>query len=259
MRSIVPAVVVAVVVAAVAFEAGRRSAPAEGDGEAARPEFVLLTQHDRMSYAWGYDVGPRLTGGPVSPAAAPFARGVRDAMEGAEPAMAESEREQALAQLQEDITRAIAAQNLARAKEFLAENAGRDGVVALTSGLQYKVAKPGDGETPGPDSQVTVHYRGRLLNGQEFDSSYSRGQPARFVVGQVIEGWQQALQLMEVGARWQLFIPPDLAYGETGAPPMRTQDGRSIPSPIGPNELLIFDVELLGVQAPPPTEEGEQQ
>jgi FKBP-type peptidyl-prolyl cis-trans isomerase FklB len=119
---------------------------------------------------------------------------------------------------------------------FLAANAKKPGVVTRPSGLQYKVLKDGTGASPSKNSVVTTHYRGTLINGTEFDSSYARNEPCSFGVNQVIAGWTEALQLMKVGAKWELYIPSNLAYGSRGAPP-----------DIGPNETLIFEVELLAI------------
>jgi FKBP-type peptidyl-prolyl cis-trans isomerase FklB len=121
--------------------------------------------------------------------------------------------------------------------DFLAANKTKDGVVVLPSGLQYKVVTAGTGAKPGPTDTVVCNYRGTMIDGSEFDSSYKRGQPASFPVNGVIKGWTEALQLMAVGSKWQLFIPPDLAYGERGAGGV-----------IGPNATLVFDVELLSIQ-----------
>ncbi|HEX5151293.1 MAG TPA: FKBP-type peptidyl-prolyl cis-trans isomerase [Parafilimonas sp.] len=121
-------------------------------------------------------------------------------------------------------------------EKFLQDNAAKEGVVMLPSGLQYLVLKPGDGARPGPSTMVTVHYEGSLINGKVFDSSYKRDRPATFGVHQVIRGWTEALQLMPVGSKWRLFIPAALGYGSRGA-------GGSIP----PNATLIFDVELLSI------------
>jgi len=137
---------------------------------------------------------------------------------------------------------ALAAKNKAAGEAFLAENAKKEGVVVTDSGLQYKIIEEGEGPSPGPSDMATVNYRGTLIDGTQFDSSYDRGQPATFPVGGVIAGWTEALQLMKPGAKWQLFIPADLAYGERGA-------GKDI----GPNSTLVFDVELLSV------EKGEKQ
>ena len=124
--------------------------------------------------------------------------------------------------------------NLKESEAFLAENGRKEGVVTLPSGLQYKVIKEGSGPTPKATDTVITNYRGTLLNGTEFDSSYKRGQPATFGVTQVIPGWTEALQKMNVGSKWQLFIPAKLAYGERG--------------PGGPNAMLLFDVELIGIK-----------
>lgn len=127
--------------------------------------------------------------------------------------------------------------NQSKGETFLTDNKSKPGVVALPSGLQYKVIKQGTGETPSANDTVTVNYAGKLINGKEFDSSYKRGQPATFPVNGVIPGWTEALQLMKVGSVWELYIPANLAYGSHGAG-----------SDIGPNETLIFKVELLGVK-----------
>jgi len=129
-----------------------------------------------------------------------------------------------------------AQKNKQEGQAFLDENGKKEGVVVLPSGLQYRIIEAGDGTSPGPTDAVTVHYRGTLLDGTEFDSSYGRGQPATFQTNGVIMGWYEALQLMREGSRWELFVPPDLAYGASGAGPI-----------IGPNSTLIFEVELLAV------------
>ena len=128
-------------------------------------------------------------------------------------------------------------ENQEQGETFLAENGKKEGVVSLPSGLQYKVVDEGTGETPAATDTVVTHYRGTLIDGKEFDSSHRRGEPANFPVNRVIAGWTEALQLMQVGAKWELFIPPDLAYGERGA-------GREI----GPHSTLIFEIELIGIQ-----------
>lgn len=137
---------------------------------------------------------------------------------------------------EEAVTKAKAA-----GEEWLAANAKKEGVKELKGGLQYKVIKAGDGASPKQTDRVTVHYTGTLTNGDVFDSSVQRGQPAQFVVGQVIKGWQMALQEMKKGDKWMLYIPSDLAYGPQGSPPR-----------IGPHEVLVFEVELLDVSAEAP-------
>jgi FKBP-type peptidyl-prolyl cis-trans isomerase FklB len=126
--------------------------------------------------------------------------------------------------------------NLQAGQEFLAQNALREGVVSLESGLQYEIIKEGDGAKPGPTQTVKCHYHGTVIDGRVFDSSVNRGQPASFPLNRVIAGWTEALQLMSVGSKWRLFLPPHLAYGD-----------RQVSAEIGPNSTLIFEVELLGI------------
>jgi FKBP-type peptidyl-prolyl cis-trans isomerase FklB len=135
---------------------------------------------------------------------------------------------------------------LAEGKDFLAKNKKEAGVVELPSGLQYKVIKDGEGESPKADSKITAHYKGSLLNGQVFDSSYDRGEPAQFGVSDVIDGWKEALQLMKPGAKWMLYVPSNLAYGENA------MQG----SPIPPNSVLIFEVELLSIDKDVPVQDS---
>ncbi|HVA45690.1 MAG TPA: FKBP-type peptidyl-prolyl cis-trans isomerase [Pirellulales bacterium] len=169
----------------------------------------------------------------------------KDAMEGKEPTMSEKDRTDAMPEIQKLVQekrtaklRELGAKNKEEGKAFLAQNKKKEGVKTLPSGLQYKVLKSGKGETPKKTDTVKAHYKGTLLNGNEFDSSYRRGQPASFPVNRVIPGWTEALQLMKVGDKWQLFIPSGLAYGEQGA------GNGGIP----PNATLVFEVELLGVE-----------
>ncbi len=145
---------------------------------------------------------------------------------------------------QDTLTARASVSNLRSSEEFLAQNAERDSVEVTATGLQYKVIEAGEGDSPQVGDTVLVNYRGTLPDSTEFDSSYKRGRPARFVVGEVIPGWNEALQLMQVGSGWKLFIPASLAYGEQ-APPQ-----------IGPNRALVFDVELLDVMRGPSTQES---
>jgi len=171
------------------------------------------------------------------------ARGLRDALSGGKTAMTEDEMKTALQQLanevrtaQESKNKEAGASNRKEGETFLAENKSKEGVKVLPDGLQYKVLTEGNGPKPTANDTVTVNYRGTLINGKEFDSSYKRGQPTSFPVGGVIKGWTEALQLMPVGSKWQLFIPADLAYGDRGAG-----------SDIAPGDTLIFEVELLSI------------
>jgi FKBP-type peptidyl-prolyl cis-trans isomerase len=165
-----------------------------------------------------------------------LARGVRDAMRGARLAPEDGKKINDWVLAQRD---AAGKRNKAAADAFLAQNAKAPGVVTTPSGLEYKVITPGNGNPPQPTDEVTVHYRGTLLNGTEFDSSYKRGQPAVFPVNGVIKGWQEALVLMKPGAKWKLYIPPQLAYDMSQKP--------GIP----PGSALLFDVELISVTAKP--------
>ena len=171
-------------------------------------------------------------------------RGVKDAMAGGKTLLTDDEAQAAIMEVQNEVRQKQQAkmqeEGAANKKEgdaFLAANKAKDGVVTLPSGLQYKILKEGTGPKPAATDSVVCNYRGTLINGTEFDSSYKRGQPATFPVTGVIKGWTEALQLMPVGSKWQLFIPSDLAYGERG------------PSPeIGSNSTLIFEVELLSIE-----------
>ena len=214
---------------------------------AARPAtgLALTTQKQKASYALGMKIGSDLKrqGVAASVDAAITARGLKDALAGSKLLLTDDQEKSALMQLQTDVRTA----QEAKAKEtsgparkageaFLAENKSKEGVVALPSGLQYKILTAGTGPKPTANDTVTCNYRGTLLNGKEFDSSYKRGQPASFPVSGVIKGWTEALQLMPVGSKWQLFIPADLAYGDRGAG-----------GDIGPGETLIFEVELISI------------
>jgi FKBP-type peptidyl-prolyl cis-trans isomerase FklB len=198
-----------------------------------------MDEASSMSYALGYQVGRDLAGTELRDDA--LLKGLKDGQAGAAAKLSPEEMQAALAALETRINEQRAKAQLAAAEKaaaagaaYLAENAKRDGVVTTASGLQYKVGAPGTGRRPTVSDTVTVHYRGTLVDGTEFDSSYKRGEPATFPVGGVIAGWTEALQLMQEGAKYQLVIPPALAYGDRG--PLAGQ-------------VLIFDVELLSVGA----------
>ena len=200
-------------------------------------------EKDKVSYSVGYQVGGDFKRQGVELNPELLVKGVQDAMSGAKPLMTQQEMNKTLVDLKKKIVTAqreeqkkAADKNLADGKKFLESNAKKEGVTTLPSGLQYKVVAKGTGASPKKTDSVTVHYKGTLLDGTEFDSSYKRGQPATFRVDGVIAGWTEALQLMKPGAKWQLFIPANLAYGERGAG-----------SRIGPNSTLIFEVELIKV------------
>jgi len=172
-------------------------------------------------------------------------RGLKDAFAGNKLLLTDEEAKTALTVLQTEVrakeeakTKAAAVENKKTGEAFLAANKSKEGVVTLPSGLQYKIIKEGTGPKPTAEDTVLCHYRGTLVDSTEFDSSYKRGEPLKIPVGGVIKGWTEAIQLMPVGSKWQLFIPSELAYGERGAPG----------SPIGPNSTLIFDVELVSIE-----------
>lgn len=198
----------------------------------------------KASYAAGLNIGQNLKAQGVEIDAEEMARGIRDGLSGAKPSMTPEEMQEVLTAFQKELqskrvemAKAESGKQLKAGQEFLATNAKKEGVQSLPSGLQYRVIKQGTGPKPKNSSVVKTHYRGTLIDGQEFDSSYKRGEPAEFPVNGVIRGWTEALQLMPVGSKYQLFIPAALAYGEQ-APP-----GSIIP----PNGTLVFEVELLEI------------
>ncbi|HST31801.1 MAG TPA: FKBP-type peptidyl-prolyl cis-trans isomerase [Chthoniobacterales bacterium] len=196
-------------------------------------------QKDKFSYAVGLNIGMNFKRQNVDVNGDLIAAGVKDGVAG-KPQMTTDQIRETMMAFEKDMQQKqseAGKKNEADAEKFLAENKKKDGVKTTASGLQYKVIKEGNGAQPKSTDTVTVNYRGTLLDGTEFDSSYKRGQPATFPVGGVIKGWTEALQLMKAGSKYQLFIPPDLAYGEHS------------PSPtIPPNSTLIFEVELMSVQ-----------
>ena len=208
------------------------------------PEIKLDTPKSRISYTIGVNIGHDFTAQKMDVDADVLLLGLKDSMGGKELRLTEEEMVAEIQSFQQEMQtkmaaemEAMVAKNKAEGEAFLAENAKQEGVVVTESGLQYKILEPGEGDSPGADDVATVHYRGTLIDGSQFDSSYDRGQPATFPVGGVIPGWTEALQLMKPGAKWQLVIPSELAYGERGA----GQD-------IGPNATLLFDVELISVE-----------
>ena len=206
---------------------------------------ALKTQKDKASYAIGMNIGKNLKRDSVDVDPAVLYRGLKDAFAGNKLLLTDEEAKTALTVLQTEVrakdeakTKAAAVENKKTGEAFLAANKTKEGVVTLHSGLQYKIIKAGTGPKPTAEDTVLCHYRGTLVDSTEFDSSYKRGEPLKIPVGGVIKGWTEAIQLMPVGSKWQLYIPSDLAYGERGAPG----------SPIGPNSTLIFDVELISIE-----------
>jgi FKBP-type peptidyl-prolyl cis-trans isomerase FklB len=222
---------------------------------------TLKTQKDKFSYSLGMKMGENLhkQSVPVDPAI--LARGLKDALAGGKTLLTDDEAQAAIMEVQNDMrkkqqekTQEAGAANKKEGEAFLAANKGKEGVVTLPSGLQYKILKEGTGPKPTAGDTVSCNYRGTLIKGTEFDSSYKRGQPASFPVTGVIKGWTEALQLMPVGSKWQLFIPSDLAYADRGAG-----------ADIGPDTTLIFEVELLSIEdkskdkAPEPSKDPDKK
>ena len=210
----------------------------------AQEKLELKDQKDKESYSLGYQFGHNLKAQGVDINLDVYNSGVKDALGGKEPQMSQEDIRSTIMGLQQRLQAArqkelkeMAAKNIEEGKKFLEENQKKEGIKTLPSGLQYKVLTEGSGKMPKADDTVTVNYKGTLIDGTESDSSYKRGQPATFKVNGVIKGWTEALQLMKEGSKWQLFIPPDLAYGERGA-------GRTIP----PSSTLIFEVELISIK-----------
>lgn len=214
---------------------------------------ALETEEQKVSYIIGMNMGKNLQQQGLALEADLLARGIKDVMSGAEPQLSQEEmmttmqafQEKMMAKQQEDMASqeaerlASAETNKQAGEVFLAENAEKEGVVTTESGLQYKVITAGTGAKPAATDSVTVHYKGTLIDGTEFDSSYGRGEPATFGVDAVIPGWIEALQLMAEGSKWELYIPSELAYGAGGTG-----------GPIGPNAALVFEVELLKIGSP---------
>jgi len=201
------------------------------------------TEDQKASYGIGHQMGGQLAPAESHLDMAAFMAGIRDGVAGNDLAVPQEEVQVALqalneaVQAEETLRMAEAAEaNTAEGEAFLAENATKDGVMVTESGLQYEVITEGDGTSPTPENQVSIHYRGTLIDGTQFDSSYDRGQPATFGVMGVIPGFSEGLQLMSVGGHYRFFIPSDLGYGPNGS-------GRTI----GPNATLIFEVEMLEI------------
>jgi FKBP-type peptidyl-prolyl cis-trans isomerase len=205
---------------------------------------VLTTDKQKASYAIGMNVGSSIRRQSVDVDPDILARGLKDSLAGGKTLLTDDEAKAALTALQAEARKAqeekaqVATEaNKKEGDAFLADNKTKPGVVALPSGLQYKVLAEGTGPKPTAEDSVVCNYRGTLLNGTEFDSSYKHGQPIEISVGRVIKGWSEALQLMPVGSKWQLFIPPDLAYGPRGAG-----------NDIGPDATIVFEVDLLSIK-----------
>ncbi|MBN1384407.1 MAG: FKBP-type peptidyl-prolyl cis-trans isomerase [Elusimicrobia bacterium] len=204
----------------------------------------LETKKDKTSYSLGWQIGGNLKEQGIDIDVDVMLRGFKDAVAGSQPLLTDSEMRNVMMSLQNELNEKqrkarneAIEKNKKEGEEFLAKNKEKKGVKTTKSGLQYKIIKEGKGENPKADDTVTVHYRGTLIDGTEFDSSYKRNRPATFAVKGVIPGWTEALQMMRVGSKYELFIPSELAYGARGA-------GGSI----GPNSTLIFTVELISIE-----------
>ena len=201
------------------------------------------TEKGKLSYAIGFEIGTDFVDKKMDVDVATVIRGIQDGIAKKQPAVPPEQMRAALDKMREKLmTEAktkyeqLARENKAKSDKFLAENKVKKGIVTLPSGIQYRVIEEGNGKRPLKNSEVTVHYRGSLTSGLEFDSSFARGVPAKFKVDAVLKGWQDVLPMMKVGDHWQIFLPPEQAYG------MRGQ------GPIGPNEALVFEIKLVDVK-----------
>lgn len=205
---------------------------------------ALNTDLDKLSYSVGIDLGKNLKKQGIDINPTVMAKGIEDGMSGGKMLMTEQQMKDTLTKFQKDLMAKHAAQfdkqasvNKATGEAFLSKNKTQAGVVTLPSGLQYKIITPGKGDKPAKESEVTVEYTGKLIDGTVFDSTDKTGKPATFKVSQVIPGWTEALQLMPAGSTWEIYVPANLAYGD-----------RNVGGPIGPNETLIFNVKLISVK-----------
>ena len=200
------------------------------------------TEKGKLSYAVGWDIGADIARRSTEFDVESLIAAIRDVVAEKEPRVTPEEMRTLLTALQEKVRaeqveqfRILSEENQKTSEEFLAANKSKTGIVALPSGVQYRVIEEGEGARPGLDSRVTVHYRGSKLDGREFDSSFARGTPEEFTVNSVLKGWQEVLPLMKAGSTWQIFVPPELAFGARGNPP------------VGPNEALMFDLKLVEI------------
>jgi FKBP-type peptidyl-prolyl cis-trans isomerase len=212
-------------------------APVMADTNAAK----LDSDKEKLSYIFGVQVGQNMMAEGVDLELDAFTAGVADMFAGKQPQLDQATAEKIISEFQQKKAQEMAAimnEKQEQAKAYMEENAKQDGVVTTESGLQYKILSEGDGATPTDKDKVIAHYKGTLIDGTTFDSSYDRGEPATFPVTGVIQGWQEVLQMMKEGSKWQIVVPSELAYGPRGA-------GQG--SPIGPNETLLFDIELIAI------------
>ena len=202
----------------------------------------LESEKGKLSYAVGWDIGLDIQKRGAEFDVESLITAIRDSAAGSDPKISEEEMVSLLTALQQRVRQeqqeafiALAEENLAASEAWLTENKTKTGIVELPSGVQYRIIEEGEGERPGLDSTVKVHYRGSKMDGREFDSSFARGVPEEFTVNTVLRGWQEVLPLMKTGSTWQIFVPPELAFGARGNPP------------VGPNEALSFDLKLVEI------------
>jgi FKBP-type peptidyl-prolyl cis-trans isomerase FklB len=202
----------------------------------------VTTEKGKLSYAVGWDIGEDIKRRGAEFDVETIIMAIRDSGAAKEPQVPSEDMVAMLTELQQQVRQEqaeafqkLAEENQAKSEEFLAANISKNGIVALPSGIQYRIIDEGEGARPNMDSAVKVHYRGSKTNGHEFDSSFARGVPEEFTVDSVLKGWQEVLPLMKTGATWQVFVPPELAFGARGNPP------------VGPNEALIFDLKLVEI------------
>jgi FKBP-type peptidyl-prolyl cis-trans isomerase FklB len=200
----------------------------------------VTTEKGKLSYSVGWDIGADIKRRSTEFDVESLIAAIRDVVAESDPKVTPEEMRTLLTALQEKVRaeqveqfRVLSEENQAKSEAFLLANKAKTGIVVLPSGVQYRIIEEGDGPRPGLDSKVSVHYRGSKLDGREFDSSFARGTPEEFTVNAVLKGWQEVLPLMKQGSTWQIFVPPELAFGNRGNPP------------VGPNEALMFDLKLV--------------
>jgi FKBP-type peptidyl-prolyl cis-trans isomerase FklB len=213
----------------------------------------LKTEDDNISYSLGFSMGSRFIRDGLEINLEVFQEGMKDGFTGSKQILTEEEMQKTMMALQQKMMakrqtdhmkemeerKNLGEANKEKGEKFLEANKAKEGVITLESGLQYKILKKGTGASPKATDIVKCHYKGTTIDGEEFDSSYKRGEPATFALNKVIKGWTEGLQLMKEGGKWEFFVPSELAYGKMGSGPQ-----------IGPNEVLIFEVELLGIEKP---------
>ncbi len=244
-RSIFAVLALAVMPAALAQTPPPATQAGQAQQQQARPAApAVAVDKNKVSYAIGYEIGRDFIDKKMDVDINQVIRALQDGYAKRTPAVPEADMRAQLGAMREKMVgearvkfEAMARENKTKSDRFMAENRAKKGIVVLPSGIQYRVIEDGAGRKPTPTSQVTVHYRGSLSSGLEFDSSFARGQPASFKVDTVIDGWKEILPLMKIGDHWQVFLPPEKAYGMRGQAPV-----------IGPNEALVFDIKLIDVK-----------